>query len=186
MPGTTRRRQQKLSDPNVLPDRVRRRTAARHGRGRGPGRARSAASSRPRASRQVLRWICAECCGACCAGHHSVLESAQVITGVRRGRAADIPVAAALPMPWLELRERDERHGQRGRCRGSGHARWCCASGGAVAPGRRRRGGRGQESSRAPEPDSAGRWGYPSLVTEASPCPVSAKLVGRVPLTCVD
>ncbi len=64
----------------------------------------------------------------------STPEFAQITVGVRRGRAADIPVATPSTMPWLELRSGGGRDGRRGRSRGSGRAHRCCPSAGPPRP----------------------------------------------------
>ncbi|MFE9677166.1 aldo/keto reductase [Streptomyces sp. NPDC006259] len=46
--------------------------------------------------RRFISPCCAECCGRYCVGLHSVPKSAQVTMGVRRGQAADIPVARSV------------------------------------------------------------------------------------------
>ncbi|GAA4547472.1 hypothetical protein GCM10023097_29270 [Streptomyces collinus] len=44
------------------------------------------------------------CCAGCCASLHSAPEFAQVTSHIRRGRAADIPVATRFAHALLELR----------------------------------------------------------------------------------
>lgn len=69
-----------------------------------------------------------------CPAHRTVPLSAQVTASFCRGRVADIPVAAALPMSlgWSEG-GRNGRDGRRGRSRGSGVRSAVCASAEAAA-----------------------------------------------------
>lgn len=97
-----------------------------------------------------------------CPAHTTVPLSAQVTASFCRGRVADIPVAAALPMSpgWSEggRNGRDGRRG-RGRGRGLGARSAVCASAEAAAPaavsaaaasGRGRRWGRGRDRQLIP------------------------------------
>lgn len=65
------------------------------------------AAGRPRdtiSCTNSCRISCEISCDFSCASLTHIAESVQVTPPCGRGRASDIPFAAALPMPWLELR----------------------------------------------------------------------------------